>query len=324
MAKTALLPLLADGAFHSGQELADLLGISRTAVWKQLRKLEELGVEVEVSKSRGYRLPGGIELLDPEYILRELAGPARESLPELVVLTTVDSTNAEVMRRLENGGAAGLVCLAERQNAGRGRRGRNWVSPFGGNIYLSLGWEFAGGAAALEGLSLAVGVAATEALETLGVGGCTLKWPNDILYRGAKLGGILIEMVGDAAGSCQAVIGIGLNLRMPDSQGRDIDRRWTDIAGICPQPPGRNALAVSLLDRLFGLLREFENRGFAPWRERWSARDACAGRPAVVIAGPQRTAGTCVGVDDSGALLLEVGDAVRTFRGGEISLRPDA
>jgi BirA family biotin operon repressor/biotin-[acetyl-CoA-carboxylase] ligase len=155
MGKTVLLPLLADGEFHSGQELAGVLGVSRTAVWKQLEKLRELGLQIESVRGKGYRIRGGMELLEASRIEAGLTADSRRLLAELVVADVLDSTNAEVLRRMERGGPSGLACVAEQQTAGRGRRGRQWVSPYAGNIYLSLGWEFAGGAAALEGLSLA-------------------------------------------------------------------------------------------------------------------------------------------------------------------------
>ena len=324
MAKTVLLPLLADGAFHSGQELADHLGISRTAVWKQLRKLKDLGLEFEVNKGQGYRIPGGLDLLARDRVLQHMSPAARSQLFDLEVHSSLDSTNAELLRRLDAGAVSGLACTADIQTAGRGRRGRTWVSPFASNIYLSLAWEFEGGVAALEGLSLAVGVAVVDALESLGVNGVTLKWPNDLLFRGAKLGGILIEMVGDVAGSCQVVVGLGLNVRMPDESARGIDQAWTELHAICAEPPGRNPLLAALLENLLDLMGGFERSGFAPWRERWQQLDSFAGQPVVVSSGEQRTAGTCMGIDDTGALVLKVGEMMQVFHGGEVSLRPDA
>ena len=160
MPKTILLPLLADGEYRSGQELADALGVSRTAVWKQLKRLEELGIEVESVKGLGYRICGGLDLLDEALVREALAPEAAALLGELRLFETVDSTNAEILRSLEGGEPGlGLTCSAEQQTAGRGRRGREWISPFGRNIYLSFAWEFSQGAAVLEGLSLAVGVA---------------------------------------------------------------------------------------------------------------------------------------------------------------------
>jgi len=322
MASTELLALLADGEFHSGQALADALGVSRTAVWKQLHKLEELGLAAESSKSKGYRIAGGVDLLDKAAILAGLSAPGRALLSELDLHTQIDSTNAEAMRRVESGARAGLVCMAEQQTAGRGRRGRKWVSPFASNIYMSLVWEFEGGAAALEGLSLAVGVAITDALASCDIPHLELKWPNDVMYKGRKLGGILIEMVGDPAGTCQVVVGVGLNVRMPHKAAADIDQQWIDIASLVEATPGRNTLAAAILDGLLLLMPEFASKGFAPWREKWAHRDAFLGKPVIVHSGPREVAGTVAGINESGALLLDIGGTIQVFNGGEVSLRP--
>ena len=322
MPNTTLVPLLADGQFHSGQALANALGLSRTAVWKQLNRLQSLGLDVESVKGRGYRIPGGVELLDDSRVCEALQPPARALLHELQLLETVDSTNAEVLRRIAAGTAPGLVCSAEQQTAGRGRRGRQWVSPFARNIYLSFSWEYHQGAAALEGLSLAVGVAVVRALCGLGVSGLQLKWPNDLLAQSGKLGGVLLEMAGDAAGRCQVVIGVGINVAMPDAAANTIDQAWTDLTRLCDgSPPGRNALLAALLNELLPLAASFGDTGFAPWRAPWMALDAYAGTPVVLHSGEKRQAGVARGVDDRGALLLETTLGLQPVFGGEISLR---
>jgi BirA family biotin operon repressor/biotin-[acetyl-CoA-carboxylase] ligase len=323
MSRSILLPLLADGEFRSGQDLADALGVSRTAVWKQVNKLAmETGLVIDSVKGRGYRIPGGIELLDAEKLMAALKPEASALLSSLVVLESVDSTNAEALRRAEAGCVAGLVCTAEQQTSGRGRRGRQWVSPFASNLYLSLLWEFTAGAAALEGLSLAVGVAVARALEAATLPAVQLKWPNDILHNGAKLGGVLLEMTGDAAGICQVVIGVGLNVNMPEEAARGIDQDWTDIRTLSGGAhPGRNALLAALLDELLPLARHFEADGFSPWRAPWQALDAFDGENVVLQAGATQVAGVARGVDERGALVLETAEGRQTFYGGEITLR---
>ena len=323
MTKSILLPLLADGEFRSGQDLADALGVSRTAVWKQLNKLaRESGLEVESVKGKGYRIRGGVDLLDSEVVIARLDAKARGLLSTLQVIESVDSTNAEAMRKAEGGGATGLVITAEQQTAGRGRRGRQWVSPFACNLYLSLVWEFNQGAAALEGLSLAVGVAVARALSARGLPPVQLKWPNDVLVDDAKLGGILLEMTGDAAGACQVVIGVGLNVAMPAALATGIDQDWTDIRTIAAASyPRRNTLLAALLNELLPLAADFESQGFARWRDEWQALDAFAGTPVVLHAGGQEIAGVARGVDQRGALQLETSSGLQTIYGGEISLR---
>ena len=298
MSKSVLLSLLADGEFHSGQHLAGALGVSRTAIWKQLNKLAADGIEVESVKGRGYRIPGGIELLQHDEIVALLEPASAALLRELDIMDSIDSTNAEAMRRLEAGAGSGLVCTAEQQSAGRGRRGRHWVSPYACNLYLSVVWEYSQGAAALEGLSLAAGVAVARALRRCGVPPVQLKWPNDILYDGAKLGGVLLEMAGDAAGACQVVAGVGLNVAMPGKASTAIDQAWTDLERVTEgAAPGRNALLATLLDELLPLVADFEAGGFSAWRDQWLELDAFAGRSVVLTTGDHQMAGTARGVD---------------------------
>jgi BirA family transcriptional regulator, biotin operon repressor / biotin---[acetyl-CoA-carboxylase] ligase len=323
VSKAKLLPLLAKGEFRSGQDLADALGVSRTAVWKQVNRLAtEQGIEIETVRGKGYRIAGGIDLLDAEQVMSALDPRARALLTGLEIFDTVDSTNAELMRRAEQGCAGGLVCTAEQQTAGRGRRGRQWVSPYASNLYLSLLWEFSQGAAALEGLSLAVGVAVARALRACAVPKVQLKWPNDVVYGGAKLGGILLEMRGDTTGSCQVVIGVGLNVAMPAAAAGAIDQAWTDIKTITAnQHPGRNRLLAALLNELLPLAADFERQGFTHWRDEWQSLDAFNGASVVLNTGAAQLGGVARGVDERGALQLETTAGVQSMYGGEISLR---
>ena len=325
MPKTIILPLLSSGEFLSGQLIADTLGVSRTAVWKQLKKLEDLGLEIESVKGKGYRIPGGLELLDEAQIKAGLTAQNEALLTDLIIDQVIDSTNAEVLRRVVQGARAGVVCTAEQQSSGRGRRGRGWVSPFARNVYVSMVGEFTQGAAALEGLSLAVGVGVTRALERSGISGVQLKWPNDILYQGSKLGGILLEMVGDAAGSCQLAVGVGLNVTMPERAAQAIEQDWTDVKSIADARgiacPGRNDLLSALLNELLPLIAGFEGEGFAHWRQSWEALDAHAGKAVVLSSGNGQMAGIARGVNERGALQLETSLGIQSVFGGEISLR---
>lgn len=323
MAHSKILQLLSDGQFHSGEEIGDILGVSRAAVWKQLQKLETLDLQVESVKGRGYRLPGGLDLLDSDSIQDLLDNFSPQLDVDLEVLEEVDSTNA----RLLGGDHRGIAraCLAEWQSAGRGRRGRQWLSPYAANIYVSLAWQFEQGAAALEGLSLAVGVVLAEALENLGIPQLQLKWPNDLFYDKQKLGGILIEMSGDASGLCQVVVGVGCNVRMPANAGENIDQAWTDLASIAKQQgvavPTRNQIAAAFVAALAQLLGTYQSSGFAPYRERWVDRDAFAGAEIEVHIGDQVHAGEAAGVNAQGALLLNCDGELQTFNGGEVSAR---
>jgi BirA family transcriptional regulator, biotin operon repressor / biotin---[acetyl-CoA-carboxylase] ligase len=323
VSKATLLPLLANGEFRSGQDLAQAMGVSRTAVWKQVNRLvADQGLTIESVRGKGYRIPGGIDLLDADQVKAGLDPRASTLLKRLEILDTVDSTNAELMRRAGQGNASGVVCTAEQQTAGRGRRGRQWISPYASNLYLSLLWEFSQGAAALEGLSLAVGVAVARALRACSVPDVQLKWPNDVLYGGAKLGGILLEMAGDTAGNCQVVIGVGLNVAMPAVAAGAIDQAWTDIRSITEQPPpGRNRVLAALLNELLPLVADFEQQGFSHWRDEWQTLDAFAGTTVVLNTGSAQFSGIARGVDERGALQLETTTGVQSVFGGEISLR---
>ncbi|HEY6131516.1 MAG TPA: bifunctional biotin--[acetyl-CoA-carboxylase] ligase/biotin operon repressor BirA [Halioglobus sp.] len=323
MSKSMLLPLLASGEFRSGQDLAAAMGVSRTAVWKQINRLAtNRGLSIESVKGKGYRIPGGIDLLDADRVRAMLDARARELITRLEILDTIDSTNAEVLRSAGPGCRSGQVCTAEQQTAGRGRRGRQWVSPYASNLYLSLLWEFNQGVSALEGLSLAVGVAVARALLACDVPPVQLKWPNDVLYDGNKLGGILLEMNGDAAGPCRVVIGVGLNVAMPGLAADTIDQPWTDLKTITAnRHPGRNQLLAALLNELLPLAADFEQQGFTRWRDDWKALDAFADAPVVLDTGSAQWGGIARGVDARGALLLETTNGVQSVYGGEISLR---
>ena len=324
-----ILDILKDGNFHSGESLGEALGCSRTAVWKQLQKLEILGLDIESIKGTGYRVAGGFELLEPQLIKSKLTEMAVAELGDLEVFKSIDSTNKYAREKAEQAPVSGSVVLAEQQSAGRGRRGKTWVSPFAANIYLSIVWDFEQGAQALEGLSLAVGVAVKRALNAQGVNGVQLKWPNDIYVEGQKLGGILLEMIGDPAGQCSVIVGVGINVAMPETQGSDIDQEWTDIRSQLQkypdgenQRPSRNKLAASLISEIVMLLRDFQAQGFSMYRDEWQAADAFFGQEAVISTPKQSITGIVKGVDQNGALRLQLENGkIETFIGGELSLR---
>jgi BirA family biotin operon repressor/biotin-[acetyl-CoA-carboxylase] ligase len=316
-----LLKALADGRFHSGEELGAALGLSRAAIWKRLQALEALGLDVQSVRGKGYRVAGGLEFLD-ETTLREGMGEAR-ALP-LVLAMTTGSTNEDALARVRGGDRGPFAVLAEHQQGGRGRRGRSWVSPLGRNIYLSLAWPFDTGASGLEGLSLATGIAVAEALSEFGLDGrVQLKWPNDIWVSGRKVGGILTELAGDMDSACVAIIGVGINGSLPDRLGEDIDQPWTDLARETGQAVPRNALTASLLARLATTCETFAEQGFSAFHSCWATYDALAGQAVTLSSGASTCRGTCEGVSDRGALLLATEDGVRAFHGGEASLRPD-
>ncbi len=319
----SLISILADGNFHSGVDLGRQLQVSRTAVWKNLEKLHDLGLEIETVKGKGYRLPGGLDLLRADAIRGRLPTTVMSRITALEVLTVVDSTNAWMQRYIRaNGGEICSVCLAEFQSAGRGRRGRQWVSSFGENLCLSVGYTFSEGFAVLEGLSLAVGVMIAEALENYAVDQLQLKWPNDIWVAGKKLGGVLIELSGEQAGPCQVIVGVGLNLFMQGGAAvNGIDQAWTALASETGQPVARNAVAAELVAALIQGLALFEREGFAAFRTRWEELNALRDK-AVRLSGAQEVEGICRGIGRFGHLLVEASDGMREVSAGEVSLRP--
>ncbi|MBX2808400.1 MAG: bifunctional biotin--[acetyl-CoA-carboxylase] ligase/biotin operon repressor BirA [Cellvibrionaceae bacterium] len=316
----SLLALLADGEFHSGEMIGRQLAISRAAVWKQLHKLIDYGLSVESVKGKGYRLERPLVLLSLEKIAQQLTPDARALLTEFQLLQEVASTNTYALDKIAQGCASeGYVCVAELQTGGRGRRGRQWLSPFG-NIAFSLVWEFDEGIAALEGLSLAVGVAVVKALQDSGIQGAQLKWPNDILYGHAKLGGILVEVTGDPTGCCSVVIGVGLNMVLSPMLS-DIEQPCAALSQDYPAC-SRNSLLASLLNHLLPMLAHFATSGFSYYRDSWQHLDAYRDRLVEVTSGRQRRVGIARGVTDIGALKLEVGTGeCLMIHGGELSLR---
>jgi BirA family transcriptional regulator, biotin operon repressor / biotin---[acetyl-CoA-carboxylase] ligase len=315
-----LLHLLADANFRSGPDLARELGAAPAAVQAALRELEDLGLELVRARGRGCRLAEPYEFLDAAALGAQLGAQAREF--QLELLDACASTSTLLLERARGGAPSGSVLACELQSAGRGRRGNAWQSGLGGSLTFSVLWRFPQGAAGLAGLSLAVGVAVARALAALGIDGVQLKWPNDLLHAGRKLGGILVELQGEAAGPSAVVIGIGLNLRLRAGLRDVIAQPVTDLATIAPAVPPRNRLLAAVLAELAQVLAQFAAQGFAPLRAEWIARHAHQGRPVTLsMGGGQSVVGKAAGVAEDGALLLETARGVERFVNGDLSLR---
>jgi BirA family biotin operon repressor/biotin-[acetyl-CoA-carboxylase] ligase len=314
-----LLRILADGRFHSGERLGGALGVSRSGVWKNLRRLRADGVEIHSVRGKGYRLAGPIELLDAEAIRAAVAETSRPLVPRIETHYELDSTNSEWLRRAAEL-PAGAVCLAEVQRAGRGRLNRRWVAPCGSGLCLSMLWRFSRGPDALIGLGLVVGLAVLRALDQMNVPDAGLKWPNDIVCRGAKLAGSLIELSGESGGNACAVVGVGINVTMPRAAGRTIDQPWIDLSGLCGKV-SRNRLAGGVIHHLVQALARFDDKGLGAFIEEWRSRDALAGRPVSIRTMAGEDQGVARGIDASGALLVEAGGEVRRYFAGDVSVR---
>lgn len=316
-----LLEILSDGEFHSGEELGASLSISRAAVWKQLQKIQGLGLEIQKVKGKGYCINGGLSLLNREKIIDSIELNGKNMIAKLDVETVIGSTNAQAMAYAQSNHDFPYVCTTEMQTSGKGRRGREWCSPFARNLYFSVAWQFATGASALEGLSLAIGVAVAQVLEKMGLSCIQLKWPNDILVNNQKLAGILLELTGDLSGPCQVIVGVGLNVNMPIESAESIDQPWTDIESILGVKVDRNQLLAELLTEIIHLLSEYEQKGLKAYIPEFTNRDIYIGKPVMVKMGDIVIEGVSAGVNENGALIVDTEMGRQVFNGGEITLR---
>jgi len=313
-----LLRLLSDGRFHSGEELGAVVGVSRSAVWKNLKRLEsDYGIELFRVPGKGYRLAEPLSLINQE----ESAAVLADLGWAFHMRDTVDSTNAEAFRLIQAGAAAPFVVVSEMQTAGRGRRGREWASPPAQNIYYTLALRITSGPGALSALSLVVGLAVLDALRRVGVTTAGLKWPNDILADGKKIAGILVELNGDPADECHVIIGIGVNVNMAPGSV-DVGQPWTSVRGQVGELSDRGKLLQQLSRSLHEYLDRHAHAGFSGMHEEWEANNIWRGKECTLSAGSQQLSGLMMGVDPQGALRLWIaGKGERTFSGGELSLR---
>ncbi len=318
---TALLRSLSAQTPVSGTELAKRLGVTRAAIWKQIETLRALGAPIEASAGEGYRLTWPIEPLDEAAIRQHIDADVLPNLDVLNVVWQIDSTNTSLLAAAAKGAADKSVLVAEVQTDGRGRRGRQWQSPLGGNVYFSLLRRFDGGMGSLAGLSIVAGIACVRALRECGVRDIGLKWPNDILAGGKKLAGILVELGGEFLGPCFAVIGIGINMRLPADSG--IDQPHVDVATLCcGNPPSRNRIIGRLISQLVASTDAFAQNGFAAFQKEYAVFDVLARTPVRLHTPSGVHEGVADGVDARGALRVRHGDDVTTYDSAEVSVRP--
>lgn len=311
--KLKLLSKLSDGSFHSGESLGEDLGMSRAAISKHIKGIQEWGVDIFRVQGKGYQLSQPLIMLDETLIQSKVSNPVE-------LHPVIGSTNQYLIDNTANL-QSGTVCIAEYQESGRGRRGRHWVSPFGANLYLSMYWRLDAGMAAAMGLSLVVGVAMVEALENMGLEGVKLKWPNDLYYQDRKLAGILVEMSGQAGGAAHLVIGMGMNLAMQDRDSA-IDQPWASLSEVIGTDHiDRNVLAAEFINTLDTALKNYEIHGMQNFVERWNRLDNFIGRKVKLIMGANEVTGIERGIDEQGGVLLETEQGIKSFIGGEISLR---
>ncbi|HZW25551.1 MAG TPA: biotin--[acetyl-CoA-carboxylase] ligase [Gallionella sp.] len=315
-----LLDILADGDFHSGEVLAQHLGVSRASIFNALDGAADCGITVQRVRGRGYRLARAWQPLRRDEILGQLGGDA--GLFDIEIVPEADSTNTSLLQRASLGAPGGSVVVAELQRAGRGRLGRTWHSGLGNALTFSLLWRFDRGLNALSGLSLAVGVAIVRALDQAGARGVGLKWPNDIVSEQGKLGGVLIEAQGDMLGPSAVVIGVGLNCHLPGALSKNIDQPACGLDELCAEMPERNRLLALLLRELAAVLRQFGQDGFAPFRGEWERRHLHRDKEIrLCLADGSAVDGIARGAGDGGELLLETVQGMRSFNSGEVGGR---
>ncbi|MBA8871916.1 bifunctional biotin--[acetyl-CoA-carboxylase] ligase/biotin operon repressor BirA [Pantoea agglomerans] len=309
-----LVDILSDGEFHSGEQLGETLGMSRAAINKHIQTLKSWGLDVYTVTGKGYSLSAPIQLLDEQAILSQV------TQGNVSVIPVIDSTNQYLLERMHEM-ESGAACIAEYQQAGRGRRGRQWFSPFGANLYMSMYWRLEQGPAAAMGLSLVIGIIMAETLRSLGADDVRVKWPNDIYLNDRKLAGILVELTGKTGDAAQIVIGAGINLAMRTADASQINQGWINLqeAGVTVN---RNELAARLINSLRETLPLFEQEGLTPFVARWAALDNFINRPVKLLIGEREVHGIARGVDSQGGLLLEQDGEIKAWVGGEISLRP--
>jgi len=319
--KQFILDALSDGRFHSGEELGKLLGVSRTAIAKHIKGLADLGVDIYRVTGKGYRLSNSFTLLNYDQIRSHYENLTRQEL-KLNVESVTSSTNTHILSLIRGNAALerGYTVIAECQTAGRGRRGRQWVSPFGAHLYLSMYWRLNGVQEAM-GLSLAVGLAVRAAIaQTAGIE-AQLKWPNDLLVKDKKVAGVLVELEGQADGPCDVVVGVGINVKMPLRQGETIDQPWTDLSLESSQEVDRNNLCAALIHQLVVTLDTYEKYGLQQLVSEWNRFDAFNGQPVKLSLGKEQITGISQGIDKQGGIILRHDNETKVYYGGEVSLR---
>jgi BirA family biotin operon repressor/biotin-[acetyl-CoA-carboxylase] ligase len=314
-----IIDILADGNFHSGQAIATKLQISRTSVWKRIQSLkDQFGLTVHAVSGKGYWLPGGLDLVNEQ----ELAASISDKDVYVSVFSSIDSTNQHMLECADIDDQRWGVCVAEMQTQGRGRRGRQWLSSYGRNIQMSIGVFLNMPMVDVSGLSLAAGVVLAQFLEDTGVQQGALKWPNDIHISGKKVAGLLLEVKGEAEGPVKAVLGIGLNLDMSQTEEVSITQPFTDIKShLNGMLPSRTTMIAELTERLYLAIQEYQQKGLGGFLERWKRYDLYLDQEVIITSAANQFHGIYRGLDEQGRLLLETGQSIKAFSAGEVSLR---
>jgi BirA family biotin operon repressor/biotin-[acetyl-CoA-carboxylase] ligase len=332
-----VLHLLADGQRYTAPQLIEQLGISPLDLDLAIRTVTAYGIRLNPSAIYGYQLAERLELLDRDCILADLSGNTRQRLAQLEILEVIDSTNRYALEQPPMEGA--FVCLAEYQTAGRGRQGRQWVSPYASGLCLSLKQRYDALNHSLAGISIATAVTVGQVLRALGAAEIGLKWPNDVVWRGRKLAGLLLESRNTKVcvppsenrkfqNACDVVVGMGMNIKMPGVETAMIDQPWTDLQTVLGYSISRNQLAARLIEQGLQTLATYPQHGLAPFMRDWQSFDMIYGHPVTLKIPPVNqeggafsVTGIACGIDEEGALLLQVGNRKQRYVYGEVSVR---
>jgi len=315
-----LLKLLADGKFHSGQSIAEELEVSRTAIWKLVKKIQDWQITVYSVRGRGYQIPGGLDLLKSDAIESHISS-SNKLFRKVILLSSIDSTSNYLSQNWKESPGEGRVCIAEHQTAGRGRKGRQWISPFGANFYFSIGLELPLGLSALGGVSLLVGMSLCQTLNRYTSGKVRIKWPNDLLIGGKKLAGILVEASGETNDLSFLNIGVGVNWSMLEQQGEAIDQPWTNLKKHLTKEVDRTQILSECLKELDAALVTFLDDGFRPLVSAWSEVSAFYKKDVTIHLPNKKIHGQEVGIEQNGALRVATSEGTQVFHSGEVSLR---
>lgn len=312
-----IVDLLSQGECISGNRIAQLLGLSRSAVWKAIKKLQLYNIPI-TSKKNGYLLNSKLKLLDIDVISLSLQNRPQINLE---IFESINSTNQYYLDNILDRSKT-HVCLAEFQSNGQGRLGRNWLSPFGQNIYLSICTLIAIDLSNLGGLSLAISLAVAKALrEATHNDEIKVKWPNDVIYNKQKLAGTLIQIVAEQNGLCKIVIGVGVNVNADkkNSSYHDITQNWSSLKEITAKATDRNILAAKLIGDILDCLEKFKNNGFETFIPEWNKIDYFFGQEISLHSNEKIITGIENGVDKNGQLLLTVNQVTKSYSSGETS-----
>ncbi len=318
----ALLQLLNDGEFHTEEQLVAMLQIPSGKLTQDIQQLQILGLEIEYEPRSGYRLSPGIRLLEKSLILSSLSRNLQDSLETFDIHLTIDSTNTEAMRYVRKGNRGKALIVAEKQESGRGRRGRNWVSPMARNIYMTLVWPFDDTMKASQGLSLVIALSLVKSLQNSALKGMEnlkVKWPNDVWLNNKKLAGILLELYRGADGAHQVIIGIGINVNMPEESLNSINQAATDLVSQGNKTVDRNVILANLIQQLEFDIELFTEQGFSGFQDQWQQLDLYHNKEVEVLAGTSSTFGQVKGVSPSGALILKTDEGDQLIMGGELA-----